>query len=320
MAIIIQDGGDGLKKVLATAAVSLSFLVRTLICAAIITGLGYFIFIYKAGGLDSDTGAGNAADGSLLTAGGSGTQKNPYLIETPEQLISFRDSVNGGHGYQNTYFRQTADIDLGTYGYWVPIGEFASNNLFWGVYDGGGNAIINLHCDKDHTVNDNVGNVGFFGQLGGTVMNLGIDSGIIDGAFCASITSHGAGAGPMVINCYSYANVTAWGRGGGIADNFSGSIFNAWYGGNISAPEYGAASSYSAKFVYGVYAFTKLTQDNYFNGKLQNSQTVSKDNFDGVKIAELLNQNIEGFAEALGYTPKDFTQWEFRDGRLCFKK
>lgn len=105
-------------------------------------------------------------------AGGSGTQEDPYLIETAEQLAYLAYMVNSGsadmelgidpspdtyveHYYQDTYFKQTKDIDLSEY-IWPGIGLYgydenyqAAFRAFSGSYDGGGHKITGMYAANE---------------------------------------------------------------------------------------------------------------------------------------------------------------------------
>ena len=85
--------------------------------------------------------------------GGTGTQEDPWLITSQEDLIALAEFLNSGnaetfdtenagvgncHGY---YFKQTADIDL-TGVSWEPIG-YSGSYYFAGNYNGDGHSIIN---------------------------------------------------------------------------------------------------------------------------------------------------------------------------------
>ena len=85
--------------------------------------------------------------------GGTGTQEDPWLITSQEDLIALAEFLSSGnaetfdtenagvgncHGY---YFKQTADIDL-TGVTWEPIG-YSGSYYFAGNYDGGGHSITN---------------------------------------------------------------------------------------------------------------------------------------------------------------------------------
>ena len=87
--------------------------------------------------------------------GGTGTQGDPWLITSPDDLIDLAKFLNSGnaasfdaesagigncHGY---YFKQTADIDL-TGVTWEPIGYSGGEDIYFaGNYDGGGHIIAN---------------------------------------------------------------------------------------------------------------------------------------------------------------------------------
>ena len=120
-------------------------------------------------------------DGSIATsyAGGSGTQADPYLISNGAELAHLAQQVNGGTAYTNTYFRQTADIDLGGHE-WTPIGVFAGssstyNRQFSGSYEGDGHLVSNLKIDQTYTGSSNNPKAwALFGHLNGTVTDLGL--------------------------------------------------------------------------------------------------------------------------------------------------
>lgn len=155
---------------------------------------------------------------------GAGTKEKPYLIETAEDLKNFRDLVNSGNEFEDTWFLQTSDIDL-ELEEWTPIGCYQSGHYFYGIYNGGGHVLYNLKISD-------AGNAGLFGQLAGVVLNLGVESGNISGDCVGSIASHSVpGTQPAIIQCYSKASVNGV-RAGGIADNFSGGyIVRCWYNG-----------------------------------------------------------------------------------------
>ena len=161
---------------------------------------------------------------------GKGTKYDPYRIDSTETLCRFRDNVNRGYSYYGAYVRQTADLDLSGIENWVPIGIFGTENLFEGYYDGAGHTISNL------TIHAPGENVGLFGILGGTVVNLGVPSGTIEGNCIGTIASHSGHSGARIVNCYSGAALIG-NRMGGMADNFDGAmIYNCLFFGSLSAP------------------------------------------------------------------------------------
>lgn len=68
-------------------------------------------------------------DSPFTFAGGSGTYEDPYLIETAQQLNAVRKGLD-------QHYRLAADIDLSTWGNWIPIG---SNEAYGGTRSGGAN-------------------------------------------------------------------------------------------------------------------------------------------------------------------------------------
>ena len=63
---------------------------------------------------------GSVADGF---AGGSGTEEDPYIIMTAEQLAYFAQSVNSGDRYYDTYIRMDSDIQLNDTTDWEYWGQ-----------------------------------------------------------------------------------------------------------------------------------------------------------------------------------------------------
>ncbi|MCD7842427.1 MAG: hypothetical protein LUG56_08175, partial [Lachnospiraceae bacterium] len=179
---------------------------------------------------------------------GEGTKDSPYLIQSVEDLCEFRDLVNEGEEFQACYFYQTENLDLSGID-WIPIGIYESGHYFYGVYDGGGHYLENLYSinQYENLDEDEASYPGLFGQLAGIVLNLGIESGRIEGTHCGSIASHAvSGTSPYIINCYNKADVKGV-RAGGIADNFSsGTIINCWYSADTdsSSTEVSGPASY----------------------------------------------------------------------------
>ena len=110
-----------------------------------------------------------------MFGGGAGTQGNPWLITSREDLIDLAEFLNSGnaasynncHGY---YFKQTADIDL-TGVTWEPIG-YSEKRCFSGNYDGGGHIIANA-VSTGKNDDDGFATAGIFGWVYfGSVKNL----------------------------------------------------------------------------------------------------------------------------------------------------
>ena len=83
-------------------------------------------------------------------AGGTGTEDDPYLIATAEQLAFLAKTTNAGKSYEDSFFKLTADIDLAGKE-WTPIGTvpyyesfFRKKQFFIGNFDGQNKTIFNL--------------------------------------------------------------------------------------------------------------------------------------------------------------------------------
>lgn len=160
---------------------------------------------------------------------GKGTEKDPYLISSVDDLCLFRDLVNSGISFSDKYLRQTADLDLTGIESWEPIGKMNSELYFYGNYNGDGYTISNLSVLDP----ENNSGSGLFGTLGGEVRNLGIESGYIEGyvagsfaAFCLTDSA--------LVNCYNKATVTGMHSGGFAQNVYNGRIFYCWNLGEVN--------------------------------------------------------------------------------------
>ena len=172
-------------------------------------------------------------------AGGSGTEEDPYLIETPAQLAYLSFAVYYGLGptqairnytvtFIDTYFKQTANIDLSGH-LWLPIGTQSgaygeeSSRFFGGNYDGGGFYITGMTF-VSWTVSNGVAlgyPYGIFGLLAGgsSEQSMQVIENIVIGNPEAEFTIQAPGyvggvAGVIlqdvtIRNCTNYANITA---------------------------------------------------------------------------------------------------------------
>ncbi|MGC9772558.1 hypothetical protein SAMN04488510_12616 [Fervidobacterium changbaicum] len=120
-------------------------------------------------------------------AGGDGSESNPYLIGTVNQLKLLNKDA-----YRTTgkYFKLVADIDLQGAN-WEPIGTYSSNlaqSAFVGVFDGNGKKVRNLtYNDSSKT------NVGLFGYIyNATVKNLILENANITAQAYVGVLSGGA--------------------------------------------------------------------------------------------------------------------------------
>ena len=139
-------------------------------------------------------------DGSHTTwTNGTGTENDPYLIESAAQLAHLRYYIIDNGVTANTYWKQTVNIDLNLLS-WLPIG-YGSSRPFCGHFNGNGKTNANLYINS--TSQDRAGLFG--GTEGGSVRNVGIIGN-------SSITISILGNNPDLIVCIggiiSYATNT----------------------------------------------------------------------------------------------------------------
>ena len=210
----------------------------------------------------------SAADGDFS---GTGTQKDPYLITSFDDLMLLHDHVDGGTAYEGVYFAQTADITFPADVNWDPIGDLDLGYAFSGIYDGQGHVLYEVYSDNSLA--------SLFSWLSGEVCNLGVESGEFRGSCIGSIASHGTPAA-KIINCYNKASVIPSYRGGGIADNFAGQILFCWNFGEIVPAHDGIVTagitSYGGAKIQHTYTLhgTPVHPDT-FSGTLISSEQVS---------------------------------------------
>lgn len=124
---------------------------------------------------------------------GSGTQEDPYVIETAEEL-AYLASCSRNMSFSEKYIVLNNNIDLAGLE-WEPIHSFA------GTFDGQGHSIFSWKITKCE------GSTGFFGSVSGVVSNLRLENFIIDyniseGCGCSSNYDGGAIGGLVGnLNC-----------------------------------------------------------------------------------------------------------------------
>lgn len=118
--------------------------------------------------------------GSTLTIEASGSEDDPYLISTVQDMVDFADKINRGNN-ADKYYKLTADIDLGGMD-WTPVGMLVKP--FRGIFDGNGKKITGLN------VTDSGDFLGLFGYNLGTIKNLTV-SGCVTNTSTSKSEEHG---------------------------------------------------------------------------------------------------------------------------------
>lgn len=146
---------------------------------------------------------------------GSGTEEEPYLIETADDLKSLAEAVNDGETFEGMYFSLEDDIDLecNEEEPWTPIGKNADGDypyvktgpMFKGIFDGNNNTISGIY------VNESSNSAGLFGVLGGkaVIKNLTVEGTVIGTNYVGGICGNAYGSNKILIeNCINNCSVS----------------------------------------------------------------------------------------------------------------
>ncbi|MBP3757561.1 MAG: BspA family leucine-rich repeat surface protein [Prevotella sp.] len=157
---------------------------------------------------------------------GRGTETEPYLITSTDDLIQLANDVNGGTKYKDTFFRLAEDL-IFTGKDFTPIGNegddpesLEDNKPFMGTFDGYNHTISGIKVGNAQN-----SNIAIFGYIyGATIMNLTVtnSSFIGDYGVGAIVGAQDQGTG-TIENCHVADNVTINGVNavGGIAGTLS---------------------------------------------------------------------------------------------------
>lgn len=261
---------------------------------------------------------------------GFGIKTNPYLIEDAEDLKLLAEKVNSGEAYANTYFKQTADIDLNNETNWTPIGTVTNDGKdarpFKGTFDGDGYKITNLKVTgnsnnaglfgytQDATIkNCNVtGEVKGFNDVGGIVGNADGKTQILSCSFRGDVTGEDSYIGGIagsargtIKNCYALADVTARIEiAGGIAGYaYHVTIENCYYSGNVPAGNSagGIAGFVSGSTIKNCVSLAKSVTDgdcvNRIVGDVSRVENVTLTSNYGYNRTKLVVYGKEGYAD-----------------------
>lgn len=135
-----------------------------------------------------------AADGLFE---GAGTEEDPYLLKSTQDLANLSTLVNNGVSYEGVVFKMVKDIELPSG--WIPLGATKDGsddvkrgknlNAFKGIFDGGGHTLIVPAGEKPlfkYVWNTTVKNMNIYGERiegGGLVdayTGVGLDGCAVD--------------------------------------------------------------------------------------------------------------------------------------------
>lgn len=187
----------------------------------------------------------------ILTINGSGSETDPYIISSVDDLVSVRDLVNDSTTtkvFGNSYYQLTTDLDLSSIS-WTSIGTESCpfNGTFNGNYYTVNGISTSLfgYCD-----NATIENIVAYGNISSTASDVGgianrIGNGRIENcAFYGNVSGSGnvggvvgnMGNGGSLIRCYQIGMVSGGNAGGIAGKTTNGSALSFCYhtGGNIT--------------------------------------------------------------------------------------
>lgn len=128
---------------------------------------------------------------------GTGTQTDPYRIETVQDLASLASLSNSDAAYASASYLLQEDLDCTG----ISIASIGRTNHFSGVFDGGGHKLFNLTiAEGDQT--------GLFSFVdGGAVKNLGLENASVSGGANTGMLI-GRTMHAIVTNCYASGTVS----------------------------------------------------------------------------------------------------------------
>lgn len=186
---------------------------------------------------------------------GSGTEDDPFLIESAEHLAYLSFIVGKGIETRGKYFKLTTDIDLNGRDdfQWFPIGVLndafyedgcergvpinyqVSGSSFGGHFDGGDHRISNLYVDNGKTC------AGLFGIVEGTeefpavVEHVFVTNGYVKGSFSGGVVGgYSSGKSFVVSHCWNGADIEG-ADAGGIVGGCADRVYNCYNLGNVTS-------------------------------------------------------------------------------------
>lgn len=253
---------------------------------------------------------------------GAGTQADPYLIETPQQLAYLSWTIYSGSAhngqsitingenyyYQNSYFRQTANIDLSA-GYWQPIGIFSTresseivNQYFAGNYDGNGYIITGINIPEDTEYSYQ----GLFGVVKGNITDASVTNVAIYNSNIHGLEYVGGIAGYVGAN----ASVTNSFYQGGVYGSSSGGIVGQVEGGEVSSSGFEGDVSAGVSAIAGVISNGGLVDSSYGIAEAPAQSGIAMyGQIDGGTLQNSLSICHDGDVTSKNYIGSDFSEF-----------
>jgi len=166
-------------------------------------------------------------EADIKYGGGTGTQNDPFLIRTAEQM----NAIGASQSDWDKHFQLRVDIDLSEYAddAYNIIGTGPSNESFRGVFDGNDHKIFNFSLRSTRQQY-----TGLFGHVGGQVKNLGLIKPDVfsQGNYVGALVGY-LGFG-TITSCYAKAaNVTGDDYVGGLIGSCTGRVYKSCSTGSV---------------------------------------------------------------------------------------
>ena len=212
--------------------------------------------------------------GRAVWTHGTGTEDDPILLESADNLAYLAYVVNKGYDTEGLYFRLTTDIDLNGSEdlQWIPIGSgflgkwFSEDgcyraypsHMFYGLrptgfrghFDGGEHSISNIYIDNSE--NEYGQYIGLFGMVEGKRENQEIYPAVIENVFVTSGYLKGVNCGGIVGNANGTTLVSRCWNGATI-EGVVGEMITSCLGGIVGQNAYQVKNCYNVGDVSGYY-------------------------------------------------------------------
>ena len=183
-----------------------------------------------------------AEESSSIQISGTGTEADPYIIKSSQELIDIFKSSTDTKGM---YYKLSDDFNNTT----VITEPLTGSKKFEGTFDGNGRTVtVNVNVNKAYA--------GLFGSNNGQISNINVAGTISGTSNVGGICGYNFNNG-KIINCSNSATVTGTSYVGGICGNNMGSITKCSNEGSITAEDFYAGGIAGKNGTYSKDAFVE---------------------------------------------------------------
>lgn len=260
----------------------------------------YIIKITDAAGISSEQEFVILRDGEVFDETpweltGDGTEVNPYLIQSIEDLVAFSNSANEGEYYRDKYVKLETTLDFNSDSSYynpntkvsektnriikedsngTPLKEFLTTGTgfnpignFSGFFNGNGKEIKNIYINRPEE-----SEVALFSYHSEVIEKLGLTGNIIGGEDTGGISARGT-IGSIVRYCYNKASVTGKRNVSGI-DTGNAEILYCFNSGKITGSNSVGGIACASANALKCYNYGEIIGEDYFIGGISLGGTV----------------------------------------------